>query len=86
MNYDYSNGYAVVNYLSFKGGNEGMWYQGILYGIRDDSLLVSLSGFEGDNIINTLGNAGFDEALWERLDIVKRTAEEEKKARSQSLP
>ncbi|MBP3711157.1 MAG: carboxypeptidase-like regulatory domain-containing protein [Bacteroidaceae bacterium] len=86
MNYDYSNGYAVVNYLSFKGGNEGMRYQGILYGIRDDSLLVSLSVFEGDNIINTLGNAGFDEALWERLNIVKRTAEEEKKAHSQSLP
>ena len=80
LTYDYSPGYASVSNLSFEGGNDRMRYRGILFDIPNDSLLTVQPKAVGSNILSAADDAGFDSTLWSRLDIVKRTAEEERAA------
>ena len=80
LTYDYSHGFASVGNLSFEGGNDRMRYRGILFNVRNDSLLALQPRAVGFNILSAANDAGFDSTLWTRLDIVKRTAEEERAA------
>ena len=80
LTYNYSHGYASVSNLSFEGGNDRMRYRGILFDIPNDSLLTVQPKAVGSNILSAADDAGFDSTLWSRLDIVKRTAEEERVA------
>ena len=79
MNYDYTNGYPAVNNLAIEGGNELLQYRLLMFNVQD-SMFAESSGFVGYNIIDVIENAGYDSALWEKYDIIKRTAEEERVA------
>ena len=79
MNYDYSKGYPAVNNLAIEGGNELLQYRVLMFNVQD-SLYGESSGFVGNNIIEVIQNAGYDSQLWEKYDIIKRTAEEERVA------
>lgn len=85
ITYDYSQGFASVGGLSFEGGNDRMRYRGILFDVRGDSLLALQPRAVGFNILSAADDVGFDSTLWTRLDIVKRTAEEERAAFGESL-
>ena len=76
INYDYSKGYPAVNNLSVEGGNKQLQYKMLLFNVQDDNLLAE-GGVLGNNIVNVIQNAGYDSQLWEKYDIIKRTAEEE---------
>ena len=84
MNYDYTNGYPAVNNLAIEGGNELLQYRVLMFNVQD-SLLSESSGLVGDNIIDVIENAGYDSALWEKYNIIKRTAEEERVAFGEPL-
>ena len=76
INYDYTKGYPAVNNLSVEGGSPWMQYKMLLFNVQDDYLLAE-GGVVGNNIVNVIQNAGYDSQLWEKYDIIKRTAEEE---------
>ena len=84
MNYDYSKGYPAVNNLAIEGGNELLQYRVLMFNVQD-SLYGESSGFVGNNIIEVIENAGYDSQLWEKYDIIKRTAEEERVAFGERL-
>lgn len=77
IDYDYTQGFAAVNNLAVEGGNSWMQYRILMFGIQADSLIAAGGGFADNNIVDAVRNAGCDSTLWEKFNIVKRTAEEE---------
>ena len=77
IGYDYSHGFAAVNNLAIEGGNDLMQYKVLMFGIGADSLVAAGGGYTDNNILEAVKNAGYNAALWDKYDIVKRTKEEE---------
>ncbi|MBR1499839.1 MAG: carboxypeptidase-like regulatory domain-containing protein [Bacteroidaceae bacterium] len=89
MTFDHTSGYTSVQNLAVWGGGEEMRYHALLYRVEDISPASSPEGHSDRNLLKSVDEAGYDSALWERYDIVKRTEEEERAAsrdRRDSLP
>jgi hypothetical protein len=75
--YDYTDGYAAVSHLSVVGGNAMMQYRILLFNLPEDYLPRSKQVKASRNILSDIDAAGYEAELWDRYDIIKRTAEEE---------
>jgi len=78
LEYDYSNGAASVSNMAIHGENPFMSYRALLFAIEGDKPGADKQKASGPNIVTALISAGFDESLWSKYDIVKRTKEEER--------
>lgn len=80
LEYDYSSDAASVSNMAIKGDNAIMVYHALLFALDEDKLQPEKEASSGSNIVTALKDAGFDAALWDEYDIVKRTREEERTA------
>lgn len=78
LEYDYSQGVASVSHLAISGCNEFLFYRALLFAIEENKVSKKRIKGSGYNIVTALAEAGFDESLWSKYDIVKRTKEEER--------
>ncbi|MBR4130704.1 MAG: carboxypeptidase-like regulatory domain-containing protein [Bacteroidaceae bacterium] len=80
MEYDYSKESASVSNMAIQGGNAFSIYRALLFAIEEDKQESVRKKASGSNIVTALSQAGYDESLWSKYDIIKRTKEEEKAA------
>lgn len=80
MEYDYSKESASVSNMAIQGGNAFSVYRALLFAIEEDKQESVRKKASGSNIVTALSQAGYDESLWSKYDIIKRTKEEEKAA------
>ena len=85
LEYDYSREVASVANLAIHGSNDFMLYHALLFALEEDKEQADIIRGSGSNIVTALKDAGFDAALWDEYDIVKRTEEEERIAFGDSL-
>lgn len=80
LEYDYSKGAASVSHLAVCGSNDFLFYHILLFAIEGDKQSRSKLKGSGPNIVTALTEAGYDEKLWSKYDIIRRTREEERAA------
>lgn len=80
LEYDYGKGAASVSHLAVCGSNDFLFYHILLFAIEGDKQSRSKLKGSGPNIVTALTEAGYDEKLWSKYDIIRRTREEERAA------
>ncbi|MCF0197414.1 MAG: carboxypeptidase-like regulatory domain-containing protein, partial [Bacteroidaceae bacterium] len=88
VTYDYSKGYAEPEILSIEGG--GMFepnvlskiteldYRTLLFRVDADSLTHIKGTPMGTEMLSSIQQAGYDRALWDKYDVIRRTEKEER--------
>lgn len=77
LEYDYSQGFASVSNLAIEGANAFMYYRALLFALENDEQGEGKTKASSSNIVTALEEAGYDETLWSKYDIIRRTKEEE---------
>lgn len=83
IDYDYRSGYASVSKIHIQGGNDMLKYRTVVFKVDDADSLLAQKGYMESNLIPAINEIGFDPALWERYDILKRTEKEEQMFKNQ---
>lgn len=77
IEYDYDQDVASVSKISINGGNDSTRFRALLFAVDKDEQQTTEMSAIGFDLITDIQKAGYDAALWDEYDVVKRTEEEE---------
>ena len=80
VDYSHERGYTEVTHISFDGGTPAVSYHCLLFKVDEGE--KGTEWVATANLVEAIKNAGYDGSLWDKYDIVKRTEEEERTAKS----
>lgn len=80
VDYSHERNFTEVEHISFDGGSPQLSYHCLLFKVDKgqshyDPLLITST-----NLMRNIRDSGYDQSLWEKYDIVRRTEEEERAA------
>ena len=78
VDYSHERAYTEVTHISFDGGTSALKYHCLLFNV--DEGLPLTNQISVGNLVGGIKEAGYDQSLWEKYDIVRRTEEEERAA------
>jgi hypothetical protein len=76
VDYSHERGFTEVSHISFDGGTSTLSYHCLLFKVDEGMQLTNPSAT--GNLVKDIQTVGYDQSLWEKYDIVRRTEEEER--------
>lgn len=78
IDYSHERNFTEVSTMLLDGGNDDLSYHCLLFKVDNEMTSHHKNiNIEKANLIQSIDNAGYHEALWDKYNIVKRTEEEE---------
>ena len=80
VDYSHERNFTEVEHISFDGGSPQLSYHCLLFKVDKGQSHYDPLQITSTNLMRNIRDSGYDQSLWEKYDIVRRTEEEERAA------